>query len=41
MDQYRPCYKAFEHTKINRRPTRDEIEAARQYAIEKRLNVLL
>jgi putative pyruvate formate lyase activating enzyme len=40
MDQYRPCYKAFEHSKINRRPTRDEIESVRQYAIEKGLSVL-
>jgi len=40
MDQYRPCYKAFEHSKINRRPTRDEIESVREYAIEKGLSVL-
>jgi len=41
MDQYRPCYKASSHTKINRRPYADEIESVRQYAIEKGLNVLL
>ena len=40
MDQYRPCYKAFEHSKINRRPTQEEYESARRYAIEKGLNVL-
>ena len=41
MDQYRPCFKASEHSKISRRPTRQEIESVRQYAIEKELNVLL
>ncbi len=41
MDQYRPCYKAASHPKINRRPTFEEIETVRQYAIEKGLNVLL
>ena len=41
MDQYRPCYKAASHPKINRRPTFEEIESLRQYAIEKGLNVLL
>jgi len=40
MDQYRPCYKAFSHPQINRRPTLQEIESVRQYAIEKGLNVL-
>jgi len=40
MDQYRPCYRAFSHPQINRRPTLDEIESVRQYAIEKGLNVL-
>jgi putative pyruvate formate lyase activating enzyme len=40
MDQYRPCYKAFEHSKINRRPTREEFETAQQYAIEKGLRVI-
>jgi putative pyruvate formate lyase activating enzyme len=41
MDQYRPCYKASLHPKINRRPTFEEIESIRQYAIQKGLNVLL
>jgi len=40
MEQYRPCYKAFSHPQINRRPTLQEIESVRQYAIEKGLNVL-
>jgi putative pyruvate formate lyase activating enzyme len=40
MDQYRPCYKASSHPKINRRPTFEEIESFRQYAIKKGLNVL-
>jgi len=40
MDQYRPCYKASLHTKINRRPTIKEFESAREYAIKKGLNVL-
>jgi len=40
MDQYRPCYKAHLHPKINRRPYPEEIESVRQYAIEKGLNVL-
>ena len=41
MDQYRPCYKASSHPKINRRPTFEEIEFVRQYAINKGMNVLL
>ncbi|MFH1884981.1 MAG: radical SAM protein [Planctomycetota bacterium] len=41
MDQYRPCYKAASHPKINCRPTFKEIESVRQYAIKKGLNVLL
>jgi len=40
MDQYRPCYKASSHPKINRRPTFEEIESVRQYALKKGLNVL-
>ena len=40
MDQYRPCYQASSHPKINRRPTPEEIESVRRYAIEKSLNVL-
>lgn len=41
MDQYRPCYRAFEHSRINRRPIREEFASARQYALQKGLNVLL
>jgi putative pyruvate formate lyase activating enzyme len=41
MGQYRPCFKAHTHSKINRRPTTKEIQSARQYAIKKGLNVLL
>jgi len=40
MDQFRPCYKASSHTQLNRRPTPQEIESVRQYAIEKGLNIL-
>jgi len=40
MDQYRPCYKASSHPKINRRPTFGEIESVRQYAVQRGLNVL-
>ncbi len=40
MDQYRPCHKASSHPKINRRPTFEEIESVRQYAIKKGMNVL-
>ena len=41
MGQYRPCYKASSHTELNRRPTTEEIESVRRYAVEKGLNVLL
>ena len=41
MDQYRPCFKAFEQAGISRRPTREEFQSAQQYAINKGLNVLL
>lgn len=41
MNQYRPCYKASLHAKINRRPTLEEFESARQYALQQGLNVLL
>jgi putative pyruvate formate lyase activating enzyme len=37
MDQYRPCFKADEHPQINRRPTIDEVEEVRQYAVKKGL----
>jgi len=40
MDQYRPCFKASSHTQLNRRPTPEEIESVRKYAIEKGLNVI-
>jgi len=40
MDQYRPCYEAHLHPKINRRPTAKEIDSVRQYAIEKKLRVI-
>ena len=40
MDQYRPCYKASNHPKINRRPTTEEIQSVRRYALQKGLNVL-
>jgi putative pyruvate formate lyase activating enzyme len=40
MDQYRPCYKATSHPRINRRPTTEEIQSIRRYAIQKGLNVL-
>jgi putative pyruvate formate lyase activating enzyme len=40
MDQYRPCYKAGEHTLINRRPTREEIETIRKYAADKGLRLI-
>jgi putative pyruvate formate lyase activating enzyme len=40
MDQYRPCHKAHLHPKINRRPTSEEIESVRRYAIEKGLNII-
>jgi len=41
MDQYRPCYQAGSHPKINRRPTSEEIQSVRRYAIKKGLKVLL
>jgi putative pyruvate formate lyase activating enzyme len=40
MDQYRPCYKAGEHTLINRRPTAEEIERVRKYAADKGLRLI-
>ena len=40
MDQYRPCFKAGEHTLINRRPTPEEIETVRQYAADKGLRLI-
>ena len=40
MGQYRPCYRAEAHARINRLPTREEITTARQYAIDRGLTVL-
>jgi len=40
MDQYRPCYQAHQHKKIDRRPTPDEISTVRRYALKKGLAVL-
>lgn len=40
MDQYHPCYKAHLYPQINRRPTSEEIESVRQYAIGKGLNII-
>jgi putative pyruvate formate lyase activating enzyme len=40
MDQYRPCFKADSHPKINRRPTPDEVEEVCRYAVTKGLNVI-
>ncbi len=40
MDQYRPCYKAGEHTLINRRPTAEEIKRVRTYAADKGLRLI-
>jgi len=40
MDQYRPCYKAGLHSKINRRPTFEEFERARSYAQKKGLRII-
>jgi putative pyruvate formate lyase activating enzyme len=40
MDQYRPCFKAVKHPAIDRRPTPEEVEEVRQYALKKGLNVI-
>lgn len=40
MEQYRPCYEASLHPAVNRRPTAEEIQSVRQYAIKRGLNVL-
>jgi putative pyruvate formate lyase activating enzyme len=40
MDQYRPCYKASSYPRINRRPTANEIQSVRRYAIQKGMSVL-
>lgn len=41
MAQYRPCYQASSHPKLNRRPALEEIQSARRYAMQKGLKVLL
>ncbi len=33
-------FKASSHLKINRRPTPEEVEEARQYALKKGLNII-
>jgi putative pyruvate formate lyase activating enzyme len=40
MDQYRPCFKAYLHPSINRKPTLEEIESVRNYAINKGLSII-
>lgn len=40
MAQYRPCYQAHAHPRIDRCPTRDEIATVRQYAQQKGLPLL-
>jgi len=40
MNQYRPCYKAGENKHVNRRPTTQEIDRARQHAAGKRLTII-
>lgn len=40
MGQYRPCYEAAFHPGISRRPTTEEIQSVRRYAIKEGLNVL-
>jgi putative pyruvate formate lyase activating enzyme len=40
MDQYRPCFKAFTRTQLTRKPSPEEIESVRSYAIKKGLHVL-
>jgi putative pyruvate formate lyase activating enzyme len=39
MEQYRPCFKACNFPELSRRPTRAEIELAREYAVEKGLRL--
>ena len=40
MGQYRPCYQGCDHPQLNRRPTRSEIESARNYAVKKGLKII-
>ncbi len=41
MDQYRPCFKASKHPRINRRPTRREYESVRRYAARIGLSLII
>jgi putative pyruvate formate lyase activating enzyme len=40
MGQYHPCYEGCHHSQLNRRPTLNEIESARNYAIKKGLKII-
>ncbi len=40
MDQYHPCYKANEHSNINRRPTREDIDTVEYYARDRVLHLI-
>ena len=40
MDQYRPCYKAFSHPQLSRRPTAKEIDVVYKYAVKKGLRII-
>jgi putative pyruvate formate lyase activating enzyme len=40
MSQYRPCYQAHAHPKIDRRPTREEIAGVRRCAMARGLTIL-
>ena len=40
MDQYRPCFEAYSHPLINRRPVAEEMEEVVRYAITKGLKVI-
>jgi putative pyruvate formate lyase activating enzyme len=40
MDQYRPCFEAYSHPLINRRPVAEEMEEVVRYAITKGLRMI-
>lgn len=40
MDQYNPCFRADEHSLLNRKPTTEEIEKVKNYALEKGLRLI-
>ena len=40
MDQYHPCFKAHADPRLNRRPSAQEIESVRRYAIDKGLRIV-